>query len=265
MSTSPDVATTTSLIPIGGRSRGFRNLLRKETGQWWATRLWWIHMILWVVVLDVVAAFIIRDAEVGAAAALQETIKTFLAMGASAVAIGVVVTIQGAIVGEKELGTAAWVVSKPVSRGSFVLAKLAAHLIGFFVTAVAVPLAGLIIVIQTADVPAVDYAGLAKGVAVMMLAVTFYVVLTLALGTVFAGRGPVAGIGIGLVLIGLFFRGILPQALVLATPWPLGDVASSLALGTDLDFNWQIPVVVNAAVAAGLLMLALWRFRREEF
>jgi ABC-type transport system involved in multi-copper enzyme maturation permease subunit len=38
--------------------------------------------------------------------------------------IGVAVLAQGAIVGEKQSGTAAWVLSKPVSRSAFILAKL---------------------------------------------------------------------------------------------------------------------------------------------
>ena len=60
-------------------------------------------------------------------------------MGATAIGIGVIVTVQGAIVGEKELGTAAWVISKPVSRASFIVAKLVGHGVGFLVTALVVP------------------------------------------------------------------------------------------------------------------------------
>ena len=42
--------------------------------------------------------------------------------------IAVVAKTQGAIIGEKQLGTAAWVLSKPASRRAFVLAKLRAQL-----------------------------------------------------------------------------------------------------------------------------------------
>jgi ABC-2 type transport system permease protein len=233
-------------------------------GQWWTTRTWWIHLILWIVVLDVVSALVVRDPDLTAADALAEAIRTFLLMCAAAVAVGVVVTVQGAVVGEKELGTAAWVISKPVSRRSFITAKLVAHVTGFLVTAVVVPALGFILVAQTADVPSIDLGRFAAGVAVVALAVSFYVVLTLALGVLFTGRGPIAGIGVGLVLTGLFFRGMLPTALVVATPWPLGDVAASLALGTDLDFTWYVPVLINVATGAALLTIALWRFEREE-
>jgi ABC-2 type transport system permease protein len=40
-------------------------------------------------------------------------------------------TAQGAIVREKQLGTAAWALSKPVARSAFGLAKLVAYAVGF--------------------------------------------------------------------------------------------------------------------------------------
>ena len=49
-------------------------------------------------------------------------------------AIGGVILVQGALVGEKRSGTAAWVLSKPISRPAFFLAKLIANAIGTLVT-----------------------------------------------------------------------------------------------------------------------------------
>jgi hypothetical protein len=97
------------------------------------------------------------------------------------------------------------------------------------------------------------------------LSVLFYVVLTIALGCMFNGRGPVAGLGIGLVLVGQFFKGMIPLPLVMATPWLLGDVATSYALASPPDFNRIIPIIVTAAAAVALVLLAIWRFQREEF
>jgi hypothetical protein len=110
-----------------------------------------------------------------------------------------------------------------------------------------------------------DYGPLLVAMGVVVLSLVFYVSLTLALGTLFSGRGPVAGIGLGLLLVGVFFKELLPSALVLVMPWRLGDVATSLALGAPVDFDWFVPVVSTAAATVILVAVAVWRFGREEF
>ena len=45
-------------------------------------------------------------------------------------AIGIIVVMQDAIIEEIQLGTAAWVLSKPVSRQAFLSAKLVASVVG---------------------------------------------------------------------------------------------------------------------------------------
>jgi len=186
-------------------------------------------------------------------------------VGAFAIGIGVVLTIQGAVVGEKELGTAAWVMSKPVSRSSFVLAKLIAYSVGFLATALLIP--SLIFMVQAQFLLPVslDYGQFALAVGIVALSVLFYIVLAIGLGCMFKGRGPVAGLGIGLVLVGQFFKGMLPMPLVMATPWLLGDVATSYALASPPDFNRMVPISVTATAAVALVCLAIWRFHREEF
>jgi ABC-2 type transport system permease protein len=186
-------------------------------------------------------------------------------MGAIVIGIGVVLTIQGAVVGEKELGTAAWVMSKPASRASFVLAKLIGYSVGFFATALLIP--SIVFVVQAQFLLSVplDYGRFALAVGIVALSVLFYVALTIGLGCMFKGRGPVAGIGIGLVLVGQFFKGMLPLPLVMATPWLLGDVATSFALASPPDFNRMVPIIVTTAAALALVYLAIWRFQREEF
>jgi hypothetical protein len=86
-----------------------------------------------------------------------------------------------------------------------------------------------------------------------------------ALGCITKGRGSIAGIGIGLILVGQFFKGMLPETIVLATPWLLGDVASSFAIGQLPEFDRMIPVLVVAIEVVMLGFLAIWRFNREEF
>lgn len=255
------------LIPVArsGRLAGMHNLLRKEFSQWWLTRLWWIQLLMWIALLNGVTTVIILTEPTAAADdVMREVTNTFLQMGAMALGLGAVLTVQGAIVGEKESGTAAWVMSKPASRTAFVIAKLIAHAVGFITTGIVAPA-----VVFTAEVSillsrAPAAAQFAGGLGVVTLAVVCYVALTLALGATFDGRGPVAGIGVGIVLAGVFLKDLLPAPIVLATPWLLGDVAGAIALGGPVDATWLIPVAATALATIGLTVVAVWRFGREE-
>ncbi|HUP16408.1 MAG TPA: ABC transporter permease subunit [Acidimicrobiia bacterium] len=265
--TSTHATVEQSLIPVHseGWRGGLGNLIRKEFGQWWGTRSWWIQTLIWLILLNGVTTMVMLDTAMTPEALVREAVQTFLLVGATAIGIGVVLSIQGAVVGEKELGTAAWVMSKPASRASFVLAKLLANTVGFLVTAVAIPSIVFIVEARYLLTAPVDYTQFALAVAVVALSVVFYVVLTIALGCMFKGRGPVAGIGIGLILVGQFFKGMLPLSLVLVTPWLLGDVASSVALASAPDFNRMVPIIVTAGATVALTFVAVWRFGREEF
>lgn len=256
------------LIPVetNGWRGGLRNLLRKELGQWWTTRMWWIQTLVWVLLLNGITTVVMLDAAgLAPDEVVQEAVQTFLLVAATTVGIGVVLGIQGSVVGEKEMGTAAWVMSKPASRASFVLAKLIAHSVGFLTTAIVIPSIVFLVEARYLLTAPIDYAPFGVAVAVLALSVVFYVILTIALGTMFKGRGPIAGIGVGFILAGQFFKGMLPLSLVMATPWLLGDVAFSFAIGTQPEFNRSIPIVATAIASVLFVGLALWRFEREEF
>ena len=99
-----------------------------------------------------------------------------------------------AILGEKHSGTAAWVLSKPLRRPAFILAKLIAHGLGFLATWVVLP--GAVAYLEFAILGKVylPMAGFAGMLGLMYLNLLFYLALALMLATLFQGRGPVLGI-----------------------------------------------------------------------
>lgn len=262
---APEAAVELTPVDPRGWRGGIGNLTRREMSQWWRTRMWWVQLLVWVVVLDGVAVLMMLTGEGEASAVAEEVVRTFPALAATTIAIGVVVTVQGSIIGERDLGTAAWVLSKPVSRVAFVLAKLVAHTVGFLVTALAVPTIVFTILAETFLSVSTDYAALLAAIAIVALQTVFYIVLTLTLGTVFAGRGPVAGIGIAVILAGVFFESLVPRVVVVMTPWPLDDIAGNVAQGAALGVDWHVPLVATGVASLLLLVIALWRFQREEF
>jgi len=167
------------------------------------------------------------------------------------------------VIGEKQGGTAAWILSKPVSRSSFILSKLAADAVGVMLFIVAIPSVVGYIEISMAGGKPIDAGAFLGGVGVAVLTLSFYLALVLMLGVLFDQRGPVLGISFGLLfgvmLLVSFVPGIayvLPASMdipapTLAMEQPLPSVAFYTFLATGA---W---VVIFAAVG-------LWRFRNRE-
>jgi ABC-2 type transport system permease protein len=261
------LAARHGLVPVRERAwlGGFGNMLRKELGQWWGTRTWWVQTLIWVLILNGITTIVAVTEATLPEGKLTEVVQTFLGISVSIVGIGAVIVTQGAIVGEKQMGTAAWVMSKPASRSAFVLAKLIAYGIGFWATAVLIP-STIFVFTMGALVPApLPLATFLAGMAVAALGQLFYLTLTLMLGTFFNSRGPVAGIGIAFIMIGLMLKGLIPQQILILTPWPLADLAGPLAMGMELPSIWIVPVLATAFWIIVMTIAALWRFGREEF
>lgn len=259
----------TAVAARGGWRDGLANLLRKELGQWWGTKMWWVQLLIWLVIVNGITTIVMIDnagaSDMTPVAQLQDVIQTFLLMGATVISIGIVTTVQGSIVGEKQLGTAAWVMSKPASRPAFILAKAVAYGLGFGITAVLVPTTIFIVETRLLVPLPLSLLPFLAGVCLLALSLFFYLMLILMLGTFFNSRGPITGIGVGLILAGLFFKGMFPPAVTSITPWLLPDISTTVALGMPLPDNWLMPIVVAGGWIGVFTAVALWRFAREEF
>jgi ABC-2 type transport system permease protein len=272
MATIPSTLSATNPALQGvkepGWRRGLANLLRSEMRQWLGTRKWLIHLLLWPILLNGLVLLIglaeARDAN-NSVPRYETLIEVFFKVGAFATTIGVVTAAQSAIVREKQLGTAAWVVSKPVARSAFVLAKFVAYAAGLLSLTTLVPSVifyGESLVLAGR---APELVGFLAGTGGAALHTLFYLALTLLLGTLFSTRGPISGIAMGVLFAGSLLPNLLPQSLVLASPWMLNDLAVGLALGSALPPVWPIPVVATIVWTALFIGVALWRFGREEF
>jgi len=260
-------AARQGLIPVRESARlgGFGNMFRKELGQWFGTRTWWVQTLIWVLILNGVSTIVMLTEGTGTGELFQEVVQTFLPMSVGAIGIGTVITVQGAIVGEKQLGTAAWVMSKPASRAAFILAKIVAYAIGYGITAILIPSTIFYITIQKLVPLPLPLTSFLAGMGVVVISQLFYLTLTLMLGTFFSSRGPIAGIGIAFIMTGLLLKGFIPMQVLIATPWPLPDVSAGLALGSELPSVWPIPIIATGIWIVVMTAVALWRFGREEF
>ena len=61
----------------------------------------------------------------------------------------------------------------------------------------------------------------------------------------------------------MFGTAMLPPVVVLATPWMLGEVAASTALGDSLTFDPLVPIAFTIRGAVVLVAVAIRRFGWE--
>ena len=257
-----------ALGPVGGNSSGFRNLAGKENGEWTAGPSLVVHGMIWtfiVALISVAVAFFRGEMEPGYtpkdindAGALM-----FFVLGSVASVIAVVAKTQGAIIGEKQLGTAAWVLSKPASRRAFVLAKLAVHfrwLLAVTLLFPAVVFYGLMTAVSTLPPPPLHFLG---GLAILALGLLFYLALSLLLGTVFESRGPLAGSVFGFMVGGFMIASYAPW-LTAAFPWLFFQSGYYLVTRGEIPAYGLISIPATALWSVLFVFLALRGFERAE-
>lgn len=259
--------------------RGFGNLFNKENRAWWGTRRWWINALVWVFILCGLTANILfvptiaslaDEGEIARAGGLTPYVlqmgsSVFFEFGLSALAIGTVVLSQDLILGEKQNGTAEWLLSKPVTRRAYILAKAAANGLALLVLLVSLPslLAyGMFSVRLGAPYPWLPFL---SAVGIMALHTVFYLVLTLAVGTIFNNRSVVLALGLGSALGGNLLGGFL-KPLLPVTPWILNKTASLTASARAVPFEvGTAPLIATTLWCVVLILVALVRFERTEF
>lgn len=166
---------------------------------------------------------------------------------------------MGMVAREKERGTAAFVLTKPISRAAFLGAKLVALLallgVGMLLAAIATYMYTAILF------KPIDVGGFIGCSLLILLSLVVYGLLTF-LGSTLT-RSQLAAVGIGLaawVLISII--GISPP-LAQLTPGGLLEPASALAQGKTPD-HLLLSVAANIVLCALLAALAWFAFRRQE-
>ncbi len=251
-----------------GWSRGLDNLLGAELGRWFRTRRWWTQILIWAAIINGILALVVISEDSGGAAELAMLFNVFLGLFAT---FGVCILMQGALVGEKQSGTVAWILSKPVSRPAFVLAKLAGNTLGVALTIVLVQglIAYLLIYVGSGTLlPPLAYLA---GLGVQLVHLFFFITLTLMLGAAFSRRGPVIAIPLLFLFVQQLLMGFFP-ILAHVLPWTLTvppdgmeypAVAGALMTGTQpLSY---LPLATTLGASVFFVVIALWFFDRLEF
>ncbi|WP_420641343.1 ABC transporter permease [Candidatus Leptofilum sp.] len=258
--------STFQLVNERGWRRGLRNLLRAEMGNWWQTSSWWVQALIWVGVVNLGIASVIW----GSANQAPEGLALYALFSCLFPTIAIIIILQDAVIGEKESGTAAWVLSKPVSRTAFVVAKLIAHSAGVLVTMTLLPGAVAYLQMSLAGDAWLNPLNFAAGMGIIWLYQLFFLTLTLMLGVLFDQRAAVIGIPLALAFGTQLLISAVP-ALQFVLPWRLAvgvenempSVIESVILGSAPS-SW-LPVAAVAGFVVVFTAVAIHRFRQQEF
>lgn len=214
---------------------GFLGVLGADLRRWLGRR-GLLHLILWVVGINGFVYFIVVKGLMTFGPLGYENLLSALML--FPVFAGIILA-EATVVGEYRSGVAAWLVSKPATRGGYVAAKLGGLWIGLSVTAILIP--GLVANwwlpkvepyrFVTPDAPSLGRFMVALGVTMVVLG--FFIAVTGFLSVVIRRRGPVALLA---MILWLILRFAPPQ---IRPSWhrylPTG------LMKADLDVNGWIP------------------------
>jgi ABC-2 type transport system permease protein len=252
---------------------GFANLLNRENRKWWSSSRWWVQSLIWLIFLTgfvILSLYLIPNltgpdgAPISAEDPISSSLQGFFGLGSLLLALGITILMQDELIGEKQSGTAEWVLSKPASRSAFILSKLFAHTLGMLVVMIAMPsLAAYLLfsLYSEGGFPAAPYLA---GLALLTLHTFFYLTLSLMLGVLFSRREILLAVSLFSLLGGSFIRSFLPQPSLL-TPWFLADIGFMAALGVPIPQEFQVSIAATLAWIFLFIFVALWRFRQHEF
>lgn len=242
-----------------GRWQGLGNLWRREGRSAWGGFRWLFAAAIWLLIVDGItaasaAAPLTPSDTSGVNGVTHLTLDLFFWLLFTLIftCSGMIISAQNQIIGERQSGTAAWIMSKPVSASAFILARCAA-LPKLLLTQVGLPFALALVIIGgiAGAVPALSPTLFAVALAVGLN--IFFYCMTLLLGTLFRSRAPVLAIS----FFGLF-------AVLQASGTPLLRLIVNVDIGQGIGA--ALALVVGVFLAAALLLWgAIWRFGREEF
>ena len=248
---------------------GFRNMLSKELGEWFGTRRWIWQIIIWLLLINGFIAFIlfliptIDPAQMEAAENPPLHIMAwtmFFSFATIAGSIGIIIMVQDEVIQEKQSGTAAWILSKPVARPAFLLSKWISNVVGGLIFIIALPAAVTVGEVFLAGQPGLPILPLLAGMAVVALTLIFYVSLVILLGVLFDQRGPVLGTAFGIMFGGMILASIVPQ-IGYILPLNMDQAALTLAQGQPLPEMAVSQLITTAVWSFIFIIVALLRFR----
>lgn len=175
----------------------------------------------------------------------------------------VIASTVDALTHERAVGVTAWIITKPVSRLSYLLAKATAHAVVASVTIVIIPsavwFALTVLLFQGLSAPAIAGAAL-----ILCIEMAFLSFTVIAIGVAFRSVAPIAIVS----LAAWFLPTVIPAivrldwtAYVLPSYLPVAAVSAAISQAESFTFTIPLAAILIAAAAFALAVLS---FERQE-
>jgi len=275
---STNISSQFQLVNEKGWRRGMGNLLQGEYSAWFKSSRWWKQMILWFATINVMMGImIIASAKANLEGSEGPPVLFMYGIfGGMFVAFGVMIIMQRVLVREKQSGTAAWVLSKPVTRTAFVISRLVVNAIAILLTSVIVPGVFLYITLGVfSDLGWLSPIGFLAALVMFSLHTFYWIALVLMMGTLVESSSIVIAVPMALfftfwmgpeILPFLIYVSIYASPLLLTfspVPGQMNSLAGSLMTGEPV-FSW-LPLISTVVSCVIFIAIAIWRFNRQEF
>ncbi len=251
---------------------GLGTLIAKELFEHWRTKRALILVIVFVAfgigspllaryTPEIIAAFAADEGlviEVPPPTASDAVAQFVRNLGQTGVLAAILVAM-GSVAVEKERGTAALWLTKPVSRAAFLAAKAIGIAAVLAAGMLAAGIAGHAYTAILFDAPSI--AGWVAMCALILLQMSAYAAVTFLGSTLTRSPLAAAGIGVGTLTV-IAIAGALP-GLGAWTPGGLADAGMAVATGVEPDELIR-PVLATGALIAAALVASWLSFRRQE-
>jgi len=257
-----------------GWRRGLGNLIQGEFSSWFKSSKWWKHLIMWFSIVNLMMLIMVIVSKEAPAEGTEGPPLLFMygIFGGMFVAFGVMIIMQRVIIGEKRSGTAAWVLSKPVTPAAFVVSRLVVNSIGILLTSVVIP--GVILYITLgalSDIGWLPPLGFLAALLMVALHTFYWIALVLMMGTLFESSSGVIAVPMALYFVFWMGTGLIPSLVYVSplllsfSPAPEQMSALSVSFMTgEPVFSW-LPLIFTVVSCVIFITVAIWRFNRQEF
>jgi ABC-2 type transport system permease protein len=255
-------------------------MLAKENNNWWNAKSLAVQFIVWLVIINGMVALVVFlvpsltqnvAQQVAGPSGFGMTpaqianlgVNMFFGISGIAMLLGVIIIGHDSIVKERESGTAAWLLSKPLSRRSFILSKLVANNLNMLVIIVLVQGVIAYVLCSIALHGLMNITTFLAGLVLLGLDLTFFMVLSISLGAFTLSKGVTLGVPIMAALAGTIILPFEPN-LGYFMPWGLAGTATSLVTGAPLDASAVYSVVATVVWVLLFALAAIIRFDSLE-
>jgi ABC-2 type transport system permease protein len=182
---------------------GLRCLIALEDARWKKSYNWLKSILVWLAIINSLMFLVLVyiPGLTGVTPDVSSALDTLFQMLSGVCPIGAIIVVHNLLISEKENGTAAWVLSAPVSRKSIIISKLSVNL--FYTTSIIIILQSMVsyYLIQYATNVSLPITSYYLGIAQIALYLAFWVTLTIMLGVVLDNRGTVIGMSLGIMYL----------------------------------------------------------------